>query len=343
MGRVVGDLPRRGVGASCREMSDEDRWSLSPFHLPPGSWWTVMTRVRRRFRIGQVQAFAAGYAFYLTLSLIPASLVLLALPGTGLDLTDLSSAVAQRFPLATLPGADAYSRGLAWVTVEGRFPPRIVFVISLLAFAWCQSTAMRTSIKSVRLFFGETERVGFVRVRAHAVLGAGATMIFGVAGLGLFAVGSRAFPWLALDEQTIRVVQWVRVPAAFLAMMLYAGLVYRLSLGPRRAAAGVATVGSMVAAALWAVAASALGMLVDVLPGYGPLYAAMGGFVVLLAGFYATAYCTLLGAVINAEFERVTMVDTSVDLSLEPSHSAVFPAALDAADGEPIPLRRRHG
>ena len=302
-----------------------------------------MTRVGRRMRIGQVQAFAAGYAFYLTLALVPATVAALSLVGTGVNLTPLGELAVARFPSFVPPSAEALATGVEWTTAGGQLPARVVFLVALLVTGWCFLAAMRTLIKSVRLFFGETDHAGMVRVRLLATIGAIVTLLFGVGVIGTLTLGSPTFPWMPLDAETMGVLRWVRPPAIFLVMMLYCGTVYRLSLGSDRAAARVATVGALVASVLWVALALGLSAVLDELRHYGAFYVAVGGAVTLLVAYFGTAYCVLLGAVINAEFERVTMVDTSVDLPLDHTHSAVFPAAPDLSDGEPIPLRRRHG
>jgi membrane protein len=111
----------------------------------------------------------------------------------------------------------------------------------------------------------------------------------------------------ALGRLLTEVVRWALLVAAVLMAL---ALLYRIA--PNRDAPRLqwASIGSIVATAIWIFASLAFSLYVDNFGNYGKTYGSLAGVVVLMLWLYVSAFIVLLGAEINGEAERQTAKDT---------------------------------
>jgi membrane protein len=87
-------------------------------------------------------------------------------------------------------------------------------------------------------------------------------------------------------------------------------VIYRYPPARERAQWRWVTWGSAIAATLWLVASALFGFYVQT---FGNTYGALGGVLALLMWFYISSLIVVLGAEANAEMERQTFRDTTVN------------------------------
>ena len=302
----------------------------SPVRIPARGWRQILLRAVHRAFLDRVTLVAAGIAFFGFLALFPsliAGVLLYGVVSSPVDLAQHVEALARTLPpeasavvagqMEDLVGADERRLGIA-------------AVVSVLVALWSAFVGMDHLLISVNLVYEETERSGFWRRRAHALLFTlGAAVVFAVL-LGLVAV----VPAVLDGGFVLSLGRWVLVLSVF---ALSLGAIYRH--GPDRREPRVAwvTVGALVATAFWLVGSAGLSLYVSEFDRYSRSYGALAGVVVLLVWMWLSCLAVLLGAEINAEAEHQTDADSTVGPDLPRGHREAVKA--DEAIGRPTPGR----
>lgn len=100
----------------------------------------------------------------------------------------------------------------------------------------------------------------------------------------------------------LRYLPWV---VMFLVLMIVLGLFYRWGPNMEDERHSWLTPGAVLAALLWAVASMAFSAYLTNFGSYNRIYGSIGAVIALLMWLYISAYIVLLGAVLNAERERL--------------------------------------
>jgi len=178
-------------------------------------------------------------------------------------------------------------------------------IIGLLVALWSASSWMASLVTATNVAYGAHQHRGFLLQTAWAVLlTIGSLIAFAILLALAFAVpvvlsllGTR--PWLQLLASVLR---WLLLWCFALAGI---AIIYRLapsSRGPARW--HWLSAGSIIAATLWLLGTLLFALYVQLVGSYQKTYGALGGVVVLLMWFYLSSFFLVLGAHINAEWER---------------------------------------
>lgn len=249
--------------------------------------------VRRRAEEDRVAIVAAGLAFYVLVSLIPATVSTVAVYSFVRGPADLF----RRIESWTTSFPDEVQRLVAGQLLEiagmtgGRVGVSIL--VSVLATFWAASKASRAVMSTMNIAYGVgTDRHG-ARRRSIAVAVAVAAVILAVVALALVDTGSStAGSWWSTAS---RVLFW---PLVVLAQAAASALTYRFA--PNRDADGGLRVlpGTIVSSTVFVVATVVLAIYVstaDLSRAYGALGAFVGGALWLLA----LSWGLLIGAYVN--------------------------------------------
>lgn len=288
--------------------------ALTPWQLPPRAWWMVLKRCIVMNGFHNIPLLAAGVAFYTFLSVTPllASTVLLyGLLGdtatverhmqTVIALVPNEAAVLIR---EQLDGAVTTSGGVAGLALA----------VSLFLAIFGASRASKGLMGALNIINEERETRNILRLNATSLaltLGAVVVAVVGVASASVFAVLQTikiGFADSALVS-TIKILTWV---FALLLGSFGFGLINRF--GPDRRAAKWQwlTPGSIISTVLWLLVSFGFSLYVAFISDYNATYGSLSGIVVFLMWLFLSCYALLFGAMINAESERQTMMDTTV-------------------------------
>jgi membrane protein len=155
-----------------------------------------------------------------------------------------------------------------------------------------QRTLIRSTGLSIALIIGAIV-IGILGVLAASVLGYVRDLIHGVS---------------PVMEMIIRISTWV---VAFGITNATIAAMYRFAPDRHDAKWRWLSVGAVVATLLWLAVTLGFGVYAANFGGYDVTYGSLSAIVVLLMWLYLSAYAILLGALINAEAERQTSVDTT--------------------------------
>jgi membrane protein len=292
------------------EPGDRGRMAERPGEVPVRGWKDVAVRLKTQLKEDDVPLLAAGVAFFALLALVPSLVALVSIYGLVADPSDVQSTTEDAMRAAPSEVRDLVSSQLETVVESQPSGLRIGVIAGVALALWSASSGMRHLMGALTLAYDETEDRKFLRLRGLALaLTIGAVVVFALALVGIVAPN-------ALDDSgavgTVRavllVVRWLVLAAV---AMLSLSLLYRWA--PDRDAPRWrwASPGAVLATVVAVVASIGFSIYTANFGSYNETYGALGAVVVLMLWLYVTANAVILGAELNCELERQTVVDTT--------------------------------
>lgn len=262
-------------------------------------WGRLLRELWRRADEDNVFSSAAALAFYLTLSLFPGLVFLLAtLP--YLPVPRLEQAVVE-FGQQVLPATAA---GLVTTTTRQVLQARGGgFVsLSLLGALWAASTGMFGLMRQLNITYRAAESRSFIRARAVAAL---LTLLFGVLIVATFAIivfggilqdwVAGALGWSAPLVFAFAALRWVVIVAA---LVVGFGTMYSLAPNVDQPFEPVSP-GSVLGAAVLLLGSMGFRLYVENFGNYDAIYGGVGAVIVLMLWLYLSGFAVLLGSELN--------------------------------------------
>ena len=257
---------------------------------------------------------SAGVAFFAFLSLTPmitATVIAYGLWG------DVEMVQEQMRSIETIAPPDVASlidrQLLAAVTTNGQISG-LALVVAFLFAIYGGSYAVGGMIGALNAINEEHETRGFFSLTLRAIWIALLAILTGVVGL----TTASAFAWLqtrtagplaSTGQILLTALLWISVIAfgagGFSLIMRY---------GPDRRPAKWRWIlpGALLALVLWIAISGGFSLYVAYISNYNGTYGSLAAIVVFVMWLYLSSYVLLIGALLNAEIERQTLVDTTV-------------------------------
>jgi membrane protein len=292
------------------ESGNRGREAEQPGQVPLRGWKDVAIRLKRQLQEDDVPLLAAGVAFFALLALVPSLVALVSIYGLIADPADVQSSVDDALRAAPTEVQELVSSQLESVVNSEPSGLRLGVVVGLALALWSASSGMKHLMGALTLAYDETEDRKFLRLRGLALaLTLGGVVVLALAVAGMVAPN-------ALDDSgaagTVRLVlQVLRWPVLGLVAMVTLSLLYRW--GPDRNAPRFrwTSPGAVLATLVWVAASIGFSIYTANFGSYNETYGALGAIVVVMLWLYITAYVIILGAELNCELERQTVVDTT--------------------------------
>src|SRR6056297_222081 len=276
-----------------------------PRHIPLKGLFDVAMRMWTKQASQNLSLIAAGIAFFGLLSLFPGITAAAAFAGVFLQsemLVENSAEITEMLPeaaaqiimgqLRDVAGADASTLSFA-------------ALLGLAIALYSASKAVANFIAGLNVIYAETETRNFFKLKALTIV---LTFLM-IIGLILAITVVAIIPVVAAFVGDIG---WVDDLVLLLLGAAGIALLYRL--GPDRRAAKWRwlTPGALVACALWVAGSYGFSLYVQSFGSYNETFGALGGVIVLLTWLWLSAFIVLLGALLDAELEAQTRIDSTV-------------------------------
>lgn len=304
-------MPDDAVYSDIRaEPGNRGREAERPGEIPARGWKDVAVRLKRQLKEDDVPLLAAGVAFFALLALVPTLVALVSLYGLVADPADVQSTVEDSLRAAPAEVRDLVSSQLESIIETSPSGLRVGVAVGLALALWSASSGMKHLMGALTLAYDEVDDRRFLRLRGLALL-----LTLGAVVVAVLALGAMVVPDTVDDSGaagTLRLVlQIVRWPVVALVAIVTLSVLYRWA--PDRDAARWRWVspGALVATLVWVVASIGFSIYTANFGSYNETYGALGAVVVLMLWLYITAYVVILGAELNCELERQTLVDTT--------------------------------
>lgn len=297
--------------ANASDYAHRGREADEPTRIPAPGWKDVALRVKDQATRDNVSIVAAGVAFYLLLSIVPALAATVAIYGLFADPQTISGHVSDFG--AFLPGQaqELIRQQLTRLSQSSGQALGLGALVGVLLSIWSATRAMVAMMTSLNIAYNEEESRGFFRLNLIALGLTLVLVLFLAVALTLVAVIPVVLGMIGLGSTAELALQLLRWPV--LALCLLAALAFLYRYGPDRDKARWSWVspGAIVGGLLWLFGSIGFSIYVSFSDSYEATYGSLGAVVVMMMWLYVSAYAIMLGAEWNAETERQTSRDTT--------------------------------
>ena len=293
--------------------ADRGREADRPGRIPPRGWKDVLWRAWKRSGEDNIGLVAGGVTYGVLLALFPGLAALVSIYGLLSDPADIARQMNAVAGVIPAEAQKLIATELQQLTSHAGGALGIGAVVGFVLALWSASRGMSGMITALNIAYEEKETRGFFRLNMLALALTIGMIVGGLIAIGLVAGVPAAVELLGL-RGTIRwlalTLEW---PVLIVLVMLTLAVLYRFA--PNRDAPKWRWVspGALTATLLWVAVSILFTVYVGNFSSYDATYGSLGAIIILLTWLYLSAYVVLLGAEINAESERQTHQDTTVD------------------------------
>ena len=288
--------------------------ATSPLHLPRAAWWQIAKRVYVMIGFHNLSLLAAGVAFFAFLAFVPliASTVLLyglvGDPQTVAQSIDLLQNIAPPEVLTIL------SEQLLAIVTSSKTAQGFGLLIAILVAIYGAMRAATAMMAALNIIYEEHETRSFVHstaVAAAITIGMVIIAMIGTTAISVFAyVTNFLAPYLG--NATTLLAQLVTWLVAGALVSITFAIFFRFAPDRRGAKWRWLSLGSILSTVLWLVITVGFGFYAANLTSYNATYGSLAAVVIFLMWLFLSAYAVLIGAEVNSEIERQTLVDSTV-------------------------------
>lgn len=248
-------------------------------------------------KIGEDNVFNGGaaLAYYLTLSIFPALILLMTII-PYLPIAQVEQSIMNALGQALPAEASEMVAGVVQEVTADRKGG--LLSLGLVLTLWAASTGMYAIMKQLNITYGAREKRNFLHGRAVA-LALSVVFILLVIGASLLIVlGERIQAWLGLGGVMLAVfavLRWLVIVALLLAAL---AIIYRYGPNVKHRFAFV-TPGSVFASGLLILASLGFSFYVNNFANYSATYGSIGAVIVLMLWLYIAGLVILVGSEIN--------------------------------------------
>lgn len=278
----------------------------TPWLWPPAGWLTTIGRVFKELGEDNLTVVAAGVAFYFLLSVVPLLAAMISIFGLVAD-----PALVQETVLSTAAVLPEETRAvlesqLMQISAGTEDSLSLGVMSGILLSLWSAAYGTNALMVGLNVAYDarETRHIVLRYLISFALLGAG--MIPAMVGITVLAVVPVMLAAWGLNGVGGFVDEVLKWPLMALAFLLYLTVLYRF--GPSRPAERTIYVGpgSVLATTLWVAVTLGFANYVSTFSTYTETYGSLAGVIVTLIWLWLTALVILVGAELNAEFEKQT-------------------------------------
>lgn len=306
----------------------------SPLAMPLPAWKIILKRVYTMWGFHNLSLLGAGVAFFTFLALTPliaATVMIYGLVG------DVEMVQRQIGSLTTVLPEEARSLiedQLIAVVSTNSSVAGFALLVALFFAIYGGMRAANGLIGALNVINEEHETRGIIpRTLRVAALTLAAILI---ALVGIMSAG--VFAWLQTQTQTLigpGLELVFKITAWFASILLAsAGFALIMRYGPDRSPARWRWLapGALLATLLWIAISFSFSLYVAYISDYNATYGSLSAIVVFLMWLFLSAYGVLAGALLNAEIERQTTVDSTTGTPLPAGERGAVLA--DLAEGD---------
>jgi membrane protein len=287
------------------------RQAQEPRQIPATGLKDVMWRIYATISEKRITLIAAGVTYYLLLALFPAMAVLVSLYGLISDPAALEGTLDILVAFVPTSALDLVRQQLHALGTQSTGNLNAGFVVGLMFALWSANNGLKALFEGMNIVYGEHEKRGFLRLNAVTL-----SATAGVAVLAIMLIFSlELMPLIAsyilVDEEIALLARIVRWPLVLLLFGLSAAVLYRHGPSRERARFQWISWGANLATLAWGATAAGYSYYLENFADYNATYGTLGAVFGLLIWTWLSVVILLLGAVINAELEHQTSVDST--------------------------------
>lgn len=318
----------------------------TPLELPPAAWWSIIKRIYVMVGFHNLSLLAAGVAFFSFLAFVPLIASVVLLYGLVGDPQTVANNISLLEGIAPPEVLTILQDQLLAIVTSSKAAQGFGLVVAIGFSVYGAMRAATAMMAALNIIYEEHETRSFIQttgVAAAITLGMVAVAIIGTFAISLFAfAGSVLSHYLgAVATMAIQGATWLL--AGVLISMTFA-IFYRYAPDRRAAKWRWLSVGSVLSTLLWVAITFGFGFYVANITDYNATYGSLAAVVIFLMWLFLSAFAVLIGAEVNSEMERQTIVDSTVGPDRKIGHRGAVMAdnvALDDASRAILEKKRR--
>ena len=271
----------------------------------------MLLRVKAQVDENHLSIIAAGVAFYLLLSMVPALAALVAIYGVFADPSDIAGRVASLGSVLPAEALELIREQLERLASTSSRALGLGAAVGVAVALWSATKGTRALIDSVNVAYEERETRGFVRLNLIAIGLTVALVAFVAIALALVAIVPLVLERLGLGTGLEWAVSLLRWPLLLLVLMGSLAVLYRYAPDRDEPRWRWVSPGAVGASVLFLVGSIAFSVYVSKSDSYDATYGSLGAIAITMVWLFVAAYSVLLGAQLNAETERQTRRDST--------------------------------
>ncbi len=300
-------------GLEAAGQAERGREAAEPHEIPARGWRDILLRVKDDLVQDNLSIVAAGVAFYALLAIFPAVAALISLYGIVFNPQQLANQLAQFGAILPKESMDILLNQLREIAQAGSSKLSAAAIGSLLLTLWSAASGVKTLMEALNVAYKEEEHRGFFKLNAVALLLTIGGIILAVIAIACVVAVPAAVNLIGATGPTQKILLLARWPLLVIAVMISLSVMYRFGPSRRDARWQWVSWGAVIATLLWLAGSLLFSYYATHFGNYNKTYGSVGAVAILMTWFLLTAYATLIGAEINAEMERQTRRDTTVD------------------------------
>jgi len=288
--------------------------ATSPLQLPRAAWWQIVKRIYVMIGFHNLSLLAGGVAFFSFLAFVPliASTVLVyglvGDPQTVSRSIDLLEGIAPQEVMTILRDQ------LLAIVTSSKMAQGFGLGLAILVALYGAMRAATAMIAALNIIYEEHETRNLLQTSfVAAAITAGMVIVatIGTTAISIFAYVTNILAPYIGDAATmvIQIATWLLAGA--LVSMTFA-IFYRFAPDRRGAKWRWLSLGSVLSTLLWLAITLGFGFYAANITSYNATYGSLAAVVIFLMWLFLSAYAVLIGAEVNSEIERQTMIDSTV-------------------------------
>ena len=282
-----------------------------PTEMPAAGWKDVLWRSWQEISENNIFLIAGGVTYAIVLALFPGLAALVSIYGLFFNPDQVERQVGALSGMLPEQSRQMLTTELHQLASASGGALSIGVVGGVVLAFWSASRGMSGLISAIDIAYEQKETRGFFRFNLVAILLTVAALVGGIIAVALIAVLPAAAQLLGLGSGTKWLLFFVQWPLLIVLVMVGLAAMYRYAPDRDEARWQWVSPGAIAATVLWIAGSIAFTTYVANFGSYDRTYGSLGGAVILLTWLYLSAFCVLLGAVLNAQSERQTRRDTT--------------------------------
>ncbi|MGE4432314.1 MAG: YihY/virulence factor BrkB family protein [Sphingobium sp.] len=286
----------------------------SPLALPGRAWWAILKRVYVMVGFHNLSLLAAGVAFFAFLAFVPLIASVVLLYGFIGDPQTVAQSISLLDGLVPPEVLTILQDQLLAIVTSSKAAQGIGLLVAILVSIYGAMRAATAMIGALNIIYEEHETRNIFRktaVAAAITLGMVLVAVTGIAAVSLFTYVTRFLAPYIGDFTTLLVQVATWVLAGSLVSFTFA-IFFRFAPDRRAAKWRWLSVGSVLSTILWLSITLGFGFYVANFTNYNATYGSLAAVVIFLMWLFLSSFAVLIGAEVNSETERQTMVDSTI-------------------------------
>ena len=304
-------LPPEAAGTLQGDAGQRGRQAASPHEIPRSGWRDILLRTYEQIGIDRVLAVAAGMTFYALLATFPAVTALVSVYGLFADPATVTEHLDMLAGVLPAGGLEIVGEQMERIAMQPSQALGFGFVFGLALAAWSSNQGMKAMFDALNVAYHEREKRSFLRLNLITLTFTLAIIVLGLSALAAIVVLPVALDLLDIGSFADVALRFVRWPVLLVAIAVIISVLYRIGPSRRPARWRWITPGSVLATLVWMAASIGFSWYAESFGTYNETYGSLGAAIAFMTWIWVSATIVLVGAELNSEIERQTLVDST--------------------------------